>query len=592
MSRSSVIEIEWTLLNLMKSSYYVYPGRIKTKRIGKYWEADFSNVAQMKIAPLPKEKTNYELLTELKKKIPLDKFADYYLHEKRKSIALFITDHLAKGRLLYDYASQPTPWYDFFLKDGWRSNGNGNQSFIHLVNLAQQFYLMREDEALTKMEEALKEEENAKDEKSRKKNEIKKLFYRKIAMRLNEYLVTKDYFTGKRAIDEIMMYCLAGTSNARQTKSMSMQEKWDENPSYIVPLKNGIVDLKERIFRRYAPDDFILCKNDLDFDPDARCPLWEKVISEIFLGDQELISWVHRFLGYTLTRDPQLDKVVFFYGPTGRNGKSLIGDTLLYVLGNLATRIESTTLLENGIQNRNAATPDMLDMRGRALCVISELNRTAKLNIALLKALTGGDMMTGRNLYSPIIQKFMPVHTFLILTNHRPSADATDEAFWKRVIVIPFNATYSDDPGANEFKMDTDLEQKLQAEKAGIMNWLIEGAFAYFQNPRLNDLPAAIKKATGEYREAEDTLNDFFEDCCQLGEQHQVPTATLYAAYRQWCYKIAGQTRVSSQKTFRESLAKKNIHYKRTKNARFYSGIALLPECDLIELLGDKDHWR
>lgn len=567
----------------------------------EYVEADFIDVEKMQLPPeLPPPPSNYDFLTELAKKVSLLELDSKYLvddKEPRRAIARFICDYIAPRRLLYDYASLPHPWY-VFTQQGWKKNEKGQQAFIHALDLAYQFFLMKERAANLTVAKAIKKIKAAKsaDEKKRAENEAKKF----MSIRLKIHQLTAphktSHFSTKKTIDEILLYCLAGHNSGTKTKSISISGGWDDEAAYVVPVKNGLIDLQRGEFRRYTPSDLVLTHADVEFAPRARCPLFEKTLSEIFKGDRELISWLHKFMGYTLTRNPKLDKLVFFYGPTGRNGKSLLANTLLNVLGRgkLATQINSVTLLENAIQGRNAATPDVLEMRGRALCVISELNRGAKLNVAFLKAMTGGDMLTGRNLYSPVIQKFMPVHTFLILTNHRPSVDAMDTAFWKRVIVVPFSATYSETPGPGEYILDPDLEEKLKCEAAGILNWLIQGALDYMKNPRvLTELPAAVKAATEAYHEAQDTLKDFLDECCIFPDPDgSVGVTDFYKTFRQWCKVVQGQSKVAGKKTFIEQLAKKNITQKRTKNSRLYEGVSLLSDAELEEMLGDSQKWQ
>lgn len=564
----------------------------------RYIEADFSAIEQIELPPAPVVHENaYDFLLELAQKISAQELYDRYLcdsAEIKKGLARLICDHIAPARVLYDYAAAPHPWHTW-TPGGWVHSEKGPQAFIQALELTYAFLLMKEHAAHATVIATIEKLKAAteKAEKERLKKELRRAQF--LAHSIHQVTAppkVSSHFSGRKSIDELLMHCLAGSGTSR---GIAIAGGWDEESAYTVPLKNGIFDIKKGIFRRYEPGDLVLTRADIDFDPHARCYLWEKTLSEIFQGNQQLIVWLQKFLGYVLTRDPKLDKVVFFYGPTGRNGKSLMANTLMHVLGvnKLANKVKAISILETATQSKNGPSPDALDMKGRALCVISELNKNAKLDIALLKGMTGRDTMSGRALYSPIIQKWAPSHTFLILTNHRPAVDAQDEAFWKRVLVVPFGATYSESPGPGEYPLDPDLEAKLKAESPGIMNWLLLGALEYMRDPKsLSELPEAVRTATAEYREAQDVLKDFLDDCCISAPGESVKSARLYDVYKKWCIAIAGQTRVASQKTLREQLAKKGITYKRSTTDRRYEGLRLRDDAELGELLGDQEKWK
>ena len=150
--------------------------------------------------------------------------------------------------------------------------------------------------------------------------------------------------------------------------------------------------------------------------------------------------------------------------------------------------------------------------------------------------------------------------------NHKPGVQGTDHAIWRRIRLLPFTVTI---PAAEQ---DKRLTEKLQAELPGILRWAVEGCMAWQQEGL--EPPAAVKRATGDYRAEMDVIAAFVQDCCVLGDHHQVSTSELYAEYSGWCEQIG---RVSS---YPEGVG--HSTYKRggvlrgaTSRGRLWSGIAL-----------------
>lgn len=577
-------------------------GKKTERRPRNYVEADLDWLDTVEIPPYEGYKTRWEFLDGLNQKLKGRRdFTTLYMRHETESIADLMKDTVLKDRVLYDPDAPSSSRWFCFTKDGWEQSNNPDEVIMNNIRMVRQLYTLRYISACEELQSTLKElqkvvgsgntaKENSLKAKANRLEKIGNLF---------GPFTSGNFFLREKYINEIIKHCKGGEDNKWKNEGISFKGKWDERKNEtddcLLPLKNGIFDLKRKTFRRYRPTDYLLRKVGVDFDPHARCSLWEKTLSEIFLGDRAVIEWLQRFFGYVITRQPSEHIAVIFYGERGRNGKSLIANTLIKVLGELATSIPANTLLAGAKQNRNAATPDNMMMRGKALCVLSEFDESAKLNAAFLKGLTGSDEIQGRELYAPRVETFFPTHTFIVLTNYRPSADANDEALWRRLILLPFNAVYcaKPDPEKNEFELDNTLERKLMAEKQGILNWLIDGAVKYLDAGRnLGELPETIRAATQEYRENEDKIKAFLDDCCDLGEEKAEKASDLYNVFRIWIERIAGQSRAPSAKTFKERIMKKGINNKRTRNGILYTGVVLKSKEKLEDILGPLSSQR
>ena len=129
---------------------------------------------------------------------------------------------------------------------------------------------------------------------------------------------------------------------------------------------------------------------------------------------------------------------------------------------------------------------------------------------------------------------FTPTHKLLLMTNYKPHADARDQAFWSRACLLEFGMRFVARPKApNERWADPALKEKLRQERSGILAWLVRGCLA-FQELGLA-IPASISLATEKYRDEEDRILHFLNECCVLRPEATVKASVLYEAYKAWC---------------------------------------------------------
>jgi putative DNA primase/helicase len=149
--------------------------------------------------------------------------------------------------------------------------------------------------------------------------------------------------------------------------------------------------------------------------------------------------------------------------------------------------------------------------------------------------------------------------------NHKPVVQGTDHAIWRRMRLLPFTVTI---PAADQ---DKQLTEKLQGELPGILRWAVEGCLAWQQEGL--EPPAAVKRATGDYRAEMDVIAAFVQAYCVLGDQQQVSTSALYAEYVGWCEQI-GESAVT-QKALATALKERGCMSRHTRSGGVWCGIAL-----------------
>jgi len=320
-------------------------------------------------------------------------------------------------------------------------------------------------------------------------------------------------------------------------------EEWDSNP-WLLGVANGVIDLREGKLYPGNTSDYIKTASPTMWEGiDAPCPTWRRFLVEIFKGDEELISYLQRLLGYSITGITTEHVFPILWGE-GRNGKGTLLETLAHVLGPLAGPVKAELLLVQD-RSRNSAAPDsdIMALRGRRLAWASETGEGRKLDIGKVKWLTGGDTLVGRAPHAKHEVTFKATHHLFLLTNHKPKADPSEFALWERVVLMPFELRYraagEELERENDRSADPDLPKKLQAENSGILAWLAQGCLDW-QKYGLRKC-STVKAATREYRASEDVLAEFISSECYQGPQASVRAGAFYKGYEQWCQRTGAE---------------------------------------------------
>lgn len=257
------------------------------------------------------------------------------------------------------------------------------------------------------------------------------------------------------------------------------------------------------------------------YDPEATAPRWERFISEVFQGDEELIAYVQRAAGSSLDGFKLFQAFFVAYGH-GRNGKSTFLNTIAKVMGDYA---QSTAFDTFDVETKSSTGNDLAALQGARLVLAIEAEQTRQLAEARIKAITGGDMVVCRFLYGEFFQ-YLPQYSVWLAVNYKPVVKGTDHGIWRRIQLIPFQAKFE---GTAD---DKELPQKLAQERSGILNWLLVGLKDYYLQG-LNP-PKAVLDATKEYRAEQDTIGQWLLEEATFGEEHIIGATEAYEAYVEW----------------------------------------------------------
>ena len=360
---------------------------------------------------------------------------------------------------------------------------------------------------------------------------------------------------------------------------------------YVKACPNGVIDLRTGELRPGRPDEDILNAIVTEYDPellrkDDPCPETNRFLLSSMDGDQELVDFIWRLLGYGLITERRDHIFTIMWGEHGRNGKDTLIKLVTHVLGQTLSGDAPVEMLlqTQQVRNSSAPSPDVLTLRGMCIAWINEAEEGQRFALAKLKKLTGGGYITARGLHDKLQTTWLQTHLPIMTTNELPKAKADDAAFWSRALIIKWPLSFVERPEQPyERPADKDLTEKIGAEAKGVLARMVRGSMEYLRDGL--KIPDKVRQWTREQRASWDDVGLFISEWC-ISESHQanpdnytlkVSATDLHEAFCIWYARYRDRRYSISAKKFAEALNKKDIAYKRS-NGSWRLGIALTPE--------------
>ena len=352
-------------------------------------------------------------------------------------------------------------------------------------------------------------------------------------------------------------------NEARGYESIRMTSgELDQNPHTLIA-KNTLLNLDKLEIIEPAQDEY--CTRILGTSAVAGdCPTWRKFMQDVMQGNQEMVDFIQRALGYTLTGSTAEQCLFFMFG-TGSNGKSTFINTISKMMGDYFTKIPTSALMS---QKSDRSQQEIARMRGARLVVASETDCGLTFSESMIKDITGGDIVTARHLYGKTFS-FLPQHKLWIYGNHKPKIKGTDAGIWSRIHLIPFMAQFP--RGTKD--CDKDMPEKLEKELPAILMWCLEGLAKYRQCGGLNP-PLSTREATAQYRKEMDILGAFLEECCTRQAGAWVQSSMAYQKYRDWCAENGEPPQ--SQRGFSMRLAERGFEKRKVHGVFTWRGLGIV----------------
>ena len=328
-------------------------------------------------------------------------------------------------------------------------------------------------------------------------------------------------------------------------------------PSATYDLRIGLPSAHE-----HTPADFITKQTTVD-PSDEGMDIWQDALETFFCGDNELIDYVQEIAGLSAIGKVCVEGLIIAYGE-GRNGKSTFWNTLSRVLGTYSGNMSADTLTVGCKRN---VKPELAEAKGKRIIIAAELEEGMRLNTSNVKQLCSTDEIYAEKKYKDPFS-FVPSHTLVLYTNHLPKVGAIDAGTWRRLIVIPFNAKIE---GSSDIKNYADY----LFNKAGgaILKWIMTGAKHVIEKDYHIVKPAVVEAAIQKYKDNNDWLSQFLDECCETDSSYSAKSGDVYNAYRSYCMQVGDY--ICSTTDFYTALECAGFERKRSKSARLLFGLQL-----------------
>jgi putative DNA primase/helicase len=335
-----------------------------------------------------------------------------------------------------------------------------------------------------------------------------------------------------------------------------LPEEMDSDP-WLFNCPNGTLDLRTGKLREHRREDYITKLAATHYDPDAKCPLWERVLDRLMGGSKGLIRYLQRTAGYSLTGNVS-EQVLFFLHGAGQNGKSFYLGVLKDIWGDYACQAVSELLMA---KNTESHPTERADLFGRRFICTIETDEGKRMAESLMKQLTGGDKVKARRMREDFFE-MTPTWKIFLAANHKPTIRGCDLAVWRRIKMIPFSVTITEE------EKDPHLGEKLKDEWPGILAWAVRGCLDW-QREGLGE-PDEVKSATQAYRAEQDLVQGFIDECCFVNANAWATASDLLNAYAAW-----SGDKIMTAKAFGMRLQEKGYSPDKRGGARGYKGIGL-----------------
>jgi P4 family phage/plasmid primase-like protien len=326
---------------------------------------------------------------------------------------------------------------------------------------------------------------------------------------------------------------------------------------HLVPFTNGVYDLINNVFRKTKKEDYVNLTVNFDYKPQQHNPEVYTFLEQV-LPIENVRHYVLKKMSECLNGDIPNTNFLFFIGASGANGKSQLLNLMKTTMGDFGEKVE-VTLLTRKRNNANEANTEKIKLMHKRFAFLSEPEDGEKINIGLLKELTGSEEVVARGLYQDAMSFIMEAKLFLAC-NELPEIKGEDNALWRRIRVIEFPSKFVDDPKEpDEYPIDRSLPSRMREDlswRQTFINILIE--YYYKSVPT----PSEVQAKTNEYQ-SENDFNSMFVHECLLKGGTGVKWQDIWAKYQEWYFEKT-ERQAKNKKAFKAYLETRVFKAKET----------------------------
>lgn len=362
-------------------------------------------------------------------------------------------------------------------------------------------------------------------------------------------------------------------------KAMADPVAWDDFEIYphLLCCPNGVVDLKTKELLDHSPLYMMLHKTRALYRPTALKPMWERLVKEIveevklsekIVEDQQ--EYYKTLWGCSITGETR-DEIFIVHQGAGGSGKTTITSGIQHALGTYIQQVDPDILLTKG--DNYKPSYELANGVGKRIFLTNESKEGAKVNTQLIKSIaTEGATFNARQIRERPFTYTIRAKSHLVM-NPPMILDEQDKAIERRLHYIRYQGDFTANP-------DKTLKKQLQSESEGILAWMVEGAFNYYQKGLI--LTKAVSMAVKDLFEDSDPLFGFIDatlDNFNITEGVKVSSDQLFKDYKTYCGSLCINTEKfdprSFGRTFNAQLKLKGWKYTpiRSNGKTVYKGI-------------------
>ncbi len=265
---------------------------------------------------------------------------------------------------------------------------------------------------------------------------------------------------------------------------------WDHPRPDVLNLTNGLFNLTTGMLYPHDPGHLSPIQLPVKYNAEATCPLWDTFVARVLPEDCQTIPF--ELAASAMRGDVSDQQAILTVGP-GDNGKSTLLDALSEFLGR-----ENVACL--ALQRLEIDKFAAVRLMGKLANICADLPGDQLTSTSTFKALTGGDRLTAERKFQGSFE-FTPFARLIFSTNHYPQSRDASHAFFRRWLVIPFEAVLDPNekiPGLSaQLAAPGELSGVLSKALATLPGMRARGGFTHNES---------MQSAMTEFREMTDPL--------------------------------------------------------------------------------------
>jgi P4 family phage/plasmid primase-like protien len=337
------------------------------------------------------------------------------------------------------------------------------------------------------------------------------------------------------------------------------EKKLDENYE-LIGFNNGIYDLLNEEFREGRPDDFITKNTGVDYYQFNKSnPYYSKMFKffEEILPNESVRTYMLMSLATCVAGHNKEEKCRIVTG-SGSNGKSLLFSLVQLSLGNYYVSCP-ITIITRKRNSSNSASPELLRIKGARCGCFQETDDDEKLNIGILKEITGNDSFMVRGLFKDPIE-IKPQIKFFIACNKKPRVESADGGIWRRLREVEFNSKFVENPvKINEYLIDNTLKEKVKDWAPLFASYLIHLYVTEYKKLSVLTEPDEVKMSTDKYKSENDPFTEFYitKIIHTKNKKDSINNVTIYNDFKIWYKGSREVSRLPPQLEFTKFMVEK-----------------------------------